>query len=295
MANSLSSSLVLDSISRTVITPLGGIFAPLQAFTSDLSSETYTKGQNVRLRIGNVGPSAQTNPTNWESGDSGQDNVNLPVNHYSVSWHIDPDAVEKGWRLDQLAAQAYRSFGNKIMDVVMAPLTSSGTTNFANIAIAQASLVRANLQTVWAAIANASTKNLILDAVAFSQLLPADANGFKLGQGAYGFDNWFLNTRWNGAGANVYGFAGHPGALGIITGLPVMENETKEDINTTTLSIPLAVGGTGQSASGSVITAYASTWISRATRIRWASLDIMAGAAKLDNSACRLFVSAANP
>ena len=295
MANSLSSSLVLDSISRTVILPLGGIFAPAQAFTTDFSTETYTKGQNVRLRIANAGPTVQTNPTNWESGDSGQDNVNLPVNHYSVSWQIDPDAVEKGWRLDQLAAKAYQNFGNKLMDVMLAPLTSSGTTNFANIAVAQASLARANLQTVWAAIANASTKNLILDAVAFSQLLPADANGFKLGQGAYGFDNWFLNTRWNGAGTNVYGFAGHPGALGIITGLPVMEDETKEDINTTTLSIPLAQGGTGQSSSGSTITAYASTWVSRATRIRWASLDIMAGAAKLDNSACRVFVSAANP
>jgi hypothetical protein len=295
MANSFSVDLVLDRVSKRTVTYLGNVFAPLNAFSTDFSNEEYTQGQNVRFQVANAGPTIQTNPTNWESGDAGQDNINLPVNHYSVSWHIDPDQIEKGYMLDQLAAQAYRSFGNKIMDVVMAPLTSSGTTNFANIAVAQTSLVRANLQTVWAAIANATTKNLILDAVAFSQLLPADANGFRLGTGAYGFDTWYLNTRWNGAGANVYGFAGHKGAIGIITGLPVMEDETKEDINTTTLSIPLSTGGTGQDSSGSVITAYASTWISRATRVRWASLDIMAGAAKIDNSACRVFVSAANP
>src|ERR1043165_6844953 len=107
MANSLSSSLVLVSISRVCITPLGNILARFRAFSSNFSDETYTKGQNVRFRFANAGPTAQTNPTNWESGDSGQTNVNLQVNHYSVSWQIDPDAIEKGFVLDQLAAKAY--------------------------------------------------------------------------------------------------------------------------------------------------------------------------------------------
>jgi hypothetical protein len=295
MANSLSSSLVLDSISRTVITPLGDILAPFAAFTTDFSEEQYTKGQNVRLRYANVGPSTQTNPTNWESGDSGQSNVNVPVDHYSISWHIDPDAIEKGYLLDQLAAKAYQNFGAKMWDVATGPLTSSGTTNFSNIAVAQGSLVRANLQTVWAAIAAAPVKNLILGSTAYSQLLPADANGFKLGQGAYGFDNWYLATRAF-AGTNVYGFAGHPGALAIISGLPKMDDEVRADLQTTTLTVPLAGGGSlGQGGLAPTMQVLASTWIARATRIRWASLDVMLGAAKLDNSACRLFVSAANP
>jgi len=294
MANSLSSSLVLDSITRTVVTPLGDILAPLAAFTSDFSDETYTKGQNIRIRYANAGPSTQTNPTNWESGDSGQDNVNLPVSHYSISWHIDPDQIEKGWRLDQLATKAYMNFGAKVWDVVTAPLTSSGTTNFANIAVAQASLVRANLQTVWAACAAAPIKNLILNATAYSQMLPADANGFRLGQGAYGFDNWFLATRAF-AGTNVYGFAGHPGALGIVSGLPVMDEEVRADINSTVLTVPLAGGGTGQGGLAPTMSVLASTWVARATRIRWASLDVMLGVAKLDNTACRVFVSTANP
>ena len=294
MANSLSSSLVLDSISRVVITPLGSILAPFAAFTTDFSDETYTKGQNVRFRYANVGPSTQTNPTNWESGDSGQDNVNLQVNHYSVSWHIDPDAVEKGYMLDQLAAKAYQNFGAKIWDVATAPITSSGTTKFANIAVAAASLVRANLQTVWAAIADAPVKNLILSGTAYAQMLPADANGFRLGQGAYGFDNWYLATRAF-AGTNVYGFAGHPGALGMIAGLPKMDDEVRADLQSQVLTVPLAGGGTGQGGLAPTLSVLASTWVARATRIRWASLDVMFGAEKLDNTACRAFVSTANP
>jgi hypothetical protein len=294
MANTLSSSLVLDSISRVVITPLGSILAPLGAFTTDFSDETYTKGQNVRFRYATTGPSTQTNPTNWESGDSVQDNINLQVNHYSVSWHIDPDAIEKGYMLDQFAAKAYQNFGAKVWDVVTTPLTSSGTTNFANHVVTTTGIARANLQTVWAAIADAPVKNLILGATAYAQLLPADANGFKLGQGAYGFDNWYLATRAF-AGTNVHGFAGHPGALGIIAGLPKMDDEVKADLQTTTLTVPLAGGGTGQGGLAPTMTVLASTWVARATRIRWASLDVMLGAAKLDNTACRVLVSTANP
>lgn len=303
MSNTLSSSLVLDSISRVCITPLGNILAPLNAFSTNFSDEQYTKGQNVRFRYATTGPTAQTNPTNWESGDSIQDNVNLKVDHYSVSWHLDPDAIEKGFVLDQLVAKAYQSFGNKLIDVAFAPLTSSGTTNFSNVVGAQAALNPANLKTVWAAIAQAPTKNLILDSTALANIMPSDRFGFDLGgaktgqgQPGYGYDGIWLNTRWSGAGANVYGFAGHPGALGIISGIPIVEDEVKADLNMTTLTVPLAGGGSmGQGGMAPTMTVLASTWVTRATRLRWASLDVMLGAAKLDNTACRLFVTTANP
>lgn len=297
MSNTLSSSLVLDSISSTVVTPLGNLFAPLNAFFTDFSDETYTKGQNIRIRYATSGPTAQTNPTNWESGDSVQDNVNLQVNHYSASIQISPDEVEKKFRLEMLAGQLYQSFANKIMDVAWTPLT---TTNFSNITQAQSGLVYQNLQTVWAAIAKSPFKNLVLDATSLSVLMPKDRFQFDIGgaltgqgQPGYGYDAIYLNTRWNGAGTNVYGFAGGRNALGFVAGLPLMEDETKEDINTTTIEVPLSGNGTNQQGvPTSRLSVYASTWISRATRIRWASLDVMFGAAKLDNSASRIFLSA---
>lgn len=297
MANTLSSSLVLDTISaRLPIVPLNNILAPLGAFASDFSGDEYNQQQNVRFRYATSGPTAQTNPTNWESGDSVQDNVNIQLNQYSVSWQLSPKELNTGFRLNQLVDQALISFGNKIIDVAFTPLTS---TNFTNIVVAQSSLVYQNLQTVWAAIAKAPEKNLILDSTALSVIGPRDMYGFQLGNskmgtgvGGYNFDSIYLNTRWTGAGTNVYGFAGNRNALAFIAGLPVMDDETKTDLSTTTITVPIGAPGTNQGGSGSSLTVYASTWLARSSRIRWASLDVMFGAAKVDNTAARIFVSA---
>jgi hypothetical protein len=296
MGNTLSSNLVLDTISSRVVTPLGNIFAPLNAFTTDFSDEKYYQGQNVRFRYATTGPTAQTNPTNWESGDSVQDNVNLIVNQYSVSAQLSPLERNTGFNLPMLVDKAIQSFGNKIMDVAMGPLSN---TNFSNITVAQSSLVYQNLQTVWAACAKSSTKNLILDSTALSVLMPKDYYQFDLGgaksglgTGGYGFDHIYLNTRWTGAGTNIYGFAGGPNSLGLISGLPVFDDEVRADLQMQTVSIPLGKGGTGQTDSGSSITVYASTWIARNTRIRWMSLDVMFGAAKIDNTGAIVFKSA---
>ena len=37
-------------------------------------------------------------------------------------------------------------------------------------------------------------------------------------RGLYGFDNFYLNTRWTGAGTNVFGFACAPNAIGLYGG-----------------------------------------------------------------------------
>lgn len=292
MGNTLSSSLVLDTISaRAPIVPLGNVLAPLNAFAGDFSGDTYAQQQNVRFRYSTSGPTAQTNPTNWESGDSVQDNVNVQVNQYSVSWQLSPKELNTGFRLNQLVDQALISFGNKIIDAAFTPLT---TTNFSNVVQAQSGLVYQNLQTIWAAIAKAPQKNLILDATAMSVIMPRDKYGFDISNGSpgYGFDAIYLNTRWTGAGTNVYGFAGNRNALAFISGLPEMDDETRSDLQTTTLTVPIGAPGTGQMPSGSTLQVYASTWLARSTRIRWASLDVMFGAAKVDNTAARILLSA---
>jgi hypothetical protein len=266
MANTLNSSLVLDTISaRMPVVPLNNILAPLTAFATDFSGDTYAQQQNIRFRYATSGPTAQKNPTNWESGDSVQDNVNLIVDQYSTSWQMSPKELNTGFRLNQLVDQALISFGNKIIDVAFAPLTS---TNFTNIVQAQTGLVYQNLQTVWAAIAKAPEKNLILDSTALSVIMPKDLYGFQLGGGSaagkggggYGYDSIYLNTRWTGAGTNVYGFAGNRNALAFIAGLPVMDEETKTDLQTTVITFPIGAPVTNQGGSGSTLQVLASTW-----------------------------------
>lgn len=287
MANSYSTDLILDTIGKTTRTYLGDKLAGWQSFTTDFSNEGIVlQGQNVRVPVQTVGATAQTNPTNWETGNSNVGNVNVLVNHYSQSWHITPLERNHGMTLDQIVALNVRNFSYKLWDVVTAPMT---TTNFSNVTVAAASLVAANLKTVWAACAKATSKNILLDATSYSQLLPSDLYGYQMkgepGQvrGAYGFDGFWLNTRWDGAGTNVFGFAGGPEAIGIYADVPIFDDEVRQDINATEISIPIGPA---------TLTVLSSTWVNRATRLRWASLDVALGAAKFDNTAARVIISA---
>lgn len=278
MANSGYSDLILDTVGKRTLTYLGNRLAPLAAFSRDFSTEVMLQGQNVRVPIATGGATAQTNPTSWESGDTVLGNVNVPLNGYSVSYHVTPRELNDGIRLEQLVDINLQSFANKLIDVFLAPLTS---TNFTNIVVSQTAIAAANIRSAWAAAAKTDVKNIILDATAMSTIMPSDKNGFELKSGAYGFDGWFLNTRWTGAGTNVYGFSGGPEAVAIATRLPEYDPEVKADLNCRAITLP-----------GIGLTVLASTWVSRATRLRWASWDIMAGAAKGDNTASRVFVSA---
>lgn len=295
MANSLTSNLILDTIGKRSLTYLGNILAPFNAFSTDFSTETFTQGQNVRIPVSTVGATAQTNPTNWESGDSNISNVNVLVNQYSISFQLTPRELNNGFRLDQLVDINLQNFGNKLIDVAFAPFTSVAGTNFSNITVAQASLTGANLQTAWAAIAKVPTKNLILDGTAYSKLLPTSLTT-EIGPrpGLAGFDGIYLNTRWTGAGTNIYGFAGGSGAVAMVSGLPETNSDGMDGLEQSVVSIQLGGRGTlGQGPTGPVLPVLTSTWLSMATRTRWVSFDVMLGAAATgDSNSGILFKSA---
>lgn len=292
MANNLTSSLILDTIGKRSLTYLGNILAPFNAFSTDFSTESYTQGQNVRIPVATVGATVQTNPTNWESGDSNISNVNVLVSQYSVSFQLTPRELNNGFRLDQLVDINLQNFGNKLIDVAFTPFT---TTNFSNITVAQSSLVGANLATAWAAIAKVPVKNLILDGTAYSKLLPTSLTT-EIGPrpGLAGFDGIYLNTRWTGAGTNIYGFAGGSGAVAMVSGLPETNSDGMDGLEQSVVSIQLGGRGSlGQGPAGPVLPVLTSTWLSMATRTRWVSFDVMLGASATgDTAAGYVFKSA---
>ena len=281
MANTVAAGLILDTLGKRTKTTLGNVFAPIGAFASDCTEEPLTQGQRVQVPLASAGATAQTNPTNWESGDSTIDNIGVTVAQYSVSFHITPLQLNNNFRLQQLIDINLQSFVNKVQDVVMSPFAG---VNFANFIEAQATFSSTNLKSLWASIAKSPVKNLILDSTAYANFLPGSLTT-EIGPkpGLAGFDNVFLNTRWTGAGTNVYGFVGGSQSVAYVAGVPMIDDETKADINCTIISVPLA--------NGAAVPVMASTWLSRATRTRWASWDIMLGASKLDNSGGKMIKS----
>jgi len=291
MPNNLTSNLILDRVGKRSLTYLGNVLAPFTAFSTDFSTEEFTQGQNVRIPVATVGATTQVNPTNWESGDSNISNVNVLVSQYSVSFQLTPRELNNGFRLDQLVDINLQSFGNRLVDVAFAPFTAA---NFTTVNIAQASLTGANLATAWAAIARSSQKNVILDSTAYSRLLPTSLTT-EIGPrpGLAGFDGIYLNTRWSGAGANVYGFAGGPGAVALVAGLPVTNSDGMDGLEQSVVSVQ--IGGRGsinQGLNGPTLPVLTSTWLSMATRTRWVSFDVMMGASATgDSSSGYLFRS----
>ncbi len=274
MANTLSASLILDTLSKRTQTTIGHQLAPLGFFAADFSEDVMNQGQSVQVPLASAGGTAQTNPTNWESGDSTIGNVPVTVAGYSVSFHITPLQMNNSFRLAQLMDINVQNFVNKISDVAMAPFNSTHWTNFIQ---ASATFSSTNLQTIRAGIARSPIRNILLDPSYYAKFLPSSLST-EIGPktGLAGFDAFAEVTRWTGAGTNVVGFAGGTQSVAYVSGLPSYDDETKADINYTVTQVD--IGG------GKSLPVALSTWLSRATRTRWASMDVMFGAAKLDNT-----------
>lgn len=273
MSNTLSSSLILDQMSDRLITTLGNVLAPLNAFSRNFTTETLNQSASVQVRKSSGSSAIQTNPTNFETGDTTQDNVNVLVSHYSKSFHLTSLQSNQSFQLDTLVDINAQVVANKIIDVALAPVTS---TNFpTNVTVAQASFVVANVKTLWAAAAKSPQRYLILDSVAYSQLLPSDKNSFIPGTGAYGYDGIYLNTRWTGAGTNIYGFACGPSAIAVAAGIPKVDESIAR----------LMIGQKTVTIDGLGLAVQLNMWGSLSSRTTWASFDVMFGAALGDNTA----------
>lgn len=278
MANTFDSDLVLDTISSRAQTILGNRLAPFGAFATDYTTSEMNQGKSVRVPFATAASAVQTNPTNFETGDTTVSEIVVTVNHYSKSFHITSEQLNQGFRLERLIDINVNAFANKLVDVAMVPLTTANFGTARTITVAQASIADANLQAAYALIAKSDTKNLILDATAYSKFLPTTME--SLGTFGRGFNNWYLNTRWDGADTNVYGFAGGPNSLGMAAGIPLV-GAGGDMIAQSVIQVP----GVG-------VPVQLNLWFSRASRTLWGSLDTMFGVGLGDITAGAIFKSA---
>lgn len=268
MANTIDADLLIDTLSSKVITTLGDRFAPFNAFTKDFSTDELVQTKAVQVPVITAGSTTLTNPSSFESGDSTTSNVAVTVNHYSQPFHITSAQYNQRFRIEQLAEKNAQAFANKIVDVAKAPITVSNFDTTA-IDVAQGSLAVANLKTAWANIGLTPRKSILLDSVAFAQFLPTNRESFVPGAGAYGFDGFYHDTRWDGAGSNIYGFACGEEAIAMAAGLPLQAPGVAEEMVAQSV---VNLEGVGLSVQMNV-------WVSKASRALWASYDIMFGAA----------------
>jgi len=282
MANTFASDLVVDSLRDAAITTLSSRLAPLNAFSRDFSADQLRPRAVVQVPIASAGASVQTNATNFESGDSTLTNAAVSVSQYTASFALSNAEINQGFRIEQLAAKNLRQLANKIIDVALAPVT---TTNFGSAVVdvdTAGDVTAASLKTLWAALKDGTERNLVVDGSIYAQFLPTSLDNFTLAAagrntGIYGFDGFYYNNRWDGAGTNIKGFAASPEAIALASGVPVSSPVADDMIAQETITI----GDLG-------LQVQMSMWSSRATRSLWASYDVMFGAAKGDGNALKI-------
>lgn len=268
MANSYDSALVEEILSDVAITTLGPVLAKMDAFSLKVEPDPIKPRAGVAVELVNGGSTVLQNATDFESGDADVDAVLVAVNQQTVPFHASNDDMQKGHDVRRLLKKNMQNLGNKIQDVLFAPLTAANY-GAAVLDLAGNDITKANLQTVWAAAENFGSKNLFLAGSPYSQLIPQSTEQFKLSEsGAYGFDSIHHTSRFTGAESGVVGFVADSDAIAVAAGVPKVHEELEQEL--TGLEEVVLPNG---------VTVQLYSWVSCKTRSVWRSLDVMIGAA----------------
>jgi len=277
MANTLSSTLVVDVLKDVTITTLQNRLAGLNAFCSDFGADRQKPRSTVQVAKATAGSTTLTNPASYESGDSTLDPISVTVNELSQPFHITAQQRMQGFRMEQLLKINLRKLANAIWDIPSALMTT-GNFGAKVVDVAAASFDVGELKTIWAAIEDAGDKNVVLSGDLYSQFLPSNLESFNpvTGEGGiHGFDRFLHSSRWSAAGTNVEGFAGDPQAIGCASGLPDYGSDNDRDFKMIEV---IEIPDLGLSVEYR-------EWFSRSTRSDWGSFGLMFGAAVGDATA----------
>ena len=272
-SNTYSATLVTDRLADAMITTLGTKLASLRGFSREFGIDRLKPMATVQVRKVTATSAVQTNPTNFETGDTTSTAASVVVAQVNKGFHALNDELNKGHQVQQAAEKNAQTFANAISDLVTAVMTVANFGAATSIGAA-ATFDASDLAPIYALAKNFGSKNLILDGGHLAYLLPTDKLKFALGEaGAYGFDLIAEQNRWTGAPVNTVGFICDPNAIAVASGLPV-ELPSGEFMELNTVEI----GSIG-------LTVQLAHWFSRAGRVHWMSYDVMFGAIAGDTTA----------
>ena len=291
-ANTYSATLTTNFLILGATTKLSPKFAAVKAFARDVSVDPYkplASGVMKFTTSAQDGSNVLTNATNFAQSTQVVAPVTISVSQYTAPAAISNSDLNSGIRMADVSFATLNSLGSKITQVAMANVTAANYTNssggLAGIDKAAANFGFGDTQILWGQLKKANSRNLVLDGEYVASLtnvptfFQVAAEGTVKGahwQNIFGWDNLFLNTEFSTADSNVRGFACDPQALGVIAGLPLIDQT----------AIP---GGILSVSTGVIpgvelpIAAY--MWFDLNARTYYMSYDIMFGANVLDNTA----------
>jgi hypothetical protein len=281
MANTYDSDLLADRISERTITVLQNKLASLALYANDFGVAPMSPLSTVQVRTATVGGAGQTNPTNFESGDTTFVGNPVTVNHKSKSFHVTSAEINSGHKLEQSLDISLAVFADMIQAVIN-PLLVSGNFGTAFTGVAS-TFDGDDAKDIWATIEKSPIKNLILAGAYYAKLMPSTKDNFDpSNRGVFGFDAIAHNSNWANGQANLVGFACNPQAINVASGIPIIGAGAQSLLFD---SKEILIPNLG-------LTVQWNHWGSTTTRADWMSFDVMFGAGVGDTSAGKLMVSA---
>ncbi len=280
MANTFDAGTITDIIASNEMLVLQERTLPLDKFATNFSSDAIAQTNNgtgarstIQVDLASGASTTLTNPTNYEQGNSTLGAVSVAMSEYSQPFHITPAELGSGRRLEKLVMVNLHALQDKLDAVAKALLTVG---NFGAVVLDKdpATVTTADIKTLIAATGKYKQRNLVTDAVFWSQFaVTSDKNSLGVIDGAYGLDSFSLSTDWSAAGTNCNGFIGDTTSLAIASRLPELTNEVREALDVDTVELPNG------------ITVQVAKWVSLTSRNTWHSMDVVFGAGVGDAAA----------
>lgn len=284
-ANTYSASLVTQFLLDGAVTKLQNRWAPLRVFSRDYSTDRFKPRATGQLKFVTSGATTQTNPSNFESGDSVVSNTQIAVSQYNQPFHVSNDELNSGLRMENLVEANISALADKVLAVAFTPVTKAGFITNAPLIRGAGAFNFSDMATAWGQLKKAPIKFAVLDGEYMARIInnPVfyQATGTQSGEGdgwaRFGWDGVFLNTNWTGTppADNIRGLFLNPQLLGAIAGLPLTPPTIPGNtLAQSTITIPDVD-----------ISIETYSWFSLSTRTFWMSYDLMFGSSLLDESA----------
>jgi hypothetical protein len=257
-------------ISAVVLTAVGN----KTAFLKDHS----TLFENVLSRRASVavplygGSTTLENPTNFNQSDATATKITVTPIHLYTPFSISLAEYGQFHQLENQLESAVQSHVNKMQ----AKLCSVMTTGNYSVALSGAANAfdSTSAVSVWGQVPG-EDKNLLVNSVAYSKILPTSLTDFQVGMPAYGFSKVAYCDAFTGATSGVWGFVcTDKKAIAIACGLP----ELNDNGLINSVEIDLGNGARAQ----------LNTWYDLGTRTQYGSIESMMGVAVGDANAGKL-------
>ena len=271
MANTINSALIVDTVSEYGLTKLANRLAALSLFTTDFSADVKRPKDIVQVSLSTAGSTTVTNPTDFSTiGGTTLGASAVTLAHLYQPFGLAYGDIQNGIKLERLVKINMDKLADAIWDAATAPITvanfGAATVTGADSTVTPGS---ANLRALWAGVAKADRKALIVNTGIYSNLIPTSTTSLPLSAGAYGFEAGVYYASAFNSEAKLAGFSCAPEAIAMAAAAPDFSATQNDFLVSESMVIP-----------GLGLSIFYNVWGDPTTRNLVGSFELMFGANK---------------